>query len=260
MRCSTRPHLYLVGLLAATVPACALDEAEVEEDPIDEVGAPGGKADGGRLTDCAEEAILEFLVRAPGAPELELAGLHRRAAINLMHHRNGPDGIGGTIDDNRLDTIAEIDAVPYVGVRAFEQLVKATAIRCEPVRMVGTCKIFGTSENPTEVAAELMVRVNSDPPAGRATGTAFIESPWDLPAELWRAWCNIARSSPTLDAACPIGPFELPTHQLGFGRDGYTELFDESYAFQYTLRLGAETRVSGWRRQNRCTFHAGKGE
>jgi DNA uptake protein ComE-like DNA-binding protein len=51
------------------------------------------------------------------------AKLDARAAQNLIAHRDGPDARFGTADDDRFDTIAEIDAVSYVGDSALQALV-----------------------------------------------------------------------------------------------------------------------------------------
>lgn len=49
--------------------------------------------------------------------------LNRRAARNLIHHRNGFDGVAGTYDDNLFDSLAEVDGVRWVGPAAMESLV-----------------------------------------------------------------------------------------------------------------------------------------
>jgi len=51
------------------------------------------------------------------------AHLDKRAAKNLIAHRNGPDGEFGTADDNPFDTIAEADAVKWVGPSALGRLL-----------------------------------------------------------------------------------------------------------------------------------------
>jgi len=48
-------------------------------------------------------------------------GLDRRAAQNLVAHRDGADS--GIQDDDRFDSLEEVDAVPYVGPSAFEKLL-----------------------------------------------------------------------------------------------------------------------------------------
>ena len=49
--------------------------------------------------------------------------LNRRTARNLIHHRDGFDGIAGTYDDNLFDSLAEVDGVRWVGPAAMDQLV-----------------------------------------------------------------------------------------------------------------------------------------
>jgi DNA uptake protein ComE-like DNA-binding protein len=49
--------------------------------------------------------------------------LDRRAAQNLIDHRDGPDGVFNTSDDDPFDTVEEIDQVAYVGDTALERLV-----------------------------------------------------------------------------------------------------------------------------------------
>ncbi len=49
-------------------------------------------------------------------------GLDARAAQNIVAHRNGPDGISPSADDVYFTTIAQLDAVPYVGDAAFQKL------------------------------------------------------------------------------------------------------------------------------------------
>jgi len=49
--------------------------------------------------------------------------LDRRAAQNLIDHRDGPDGAFNTSDDDPFDTVEEIDQVAYIGETALERLV-----------------------------------------------------------------------------------------------------------------------------------------
>ena len=49
--------------------------------------------------------------------------LNRRAARNLIHHRDGFDAVAGTYDDNLFDHLAEVDAVRWVGTSAMASLV-----------------------------------------------------------------------------------------------------------------------------------------
>ena len=49
-------------------------------------------------------------------------GLDSRAANNLITHRNGPDQLFPSADDNLYDSAAEVDSVSYVGASAMSKL------------------------------------------------------------------------------------------------------------------------------------------
>jgi hypothetical protein len=51
------------------------------------------------------------------------AGLDKRAARFIIHHRNGPDMVFGTWDDNSFDTIEEVDAIKWVGPKTMLRLL-----------------------------------------------------------------------------------------------------------------------------------------
>ncbi len=52
------------------------------------------------------------------------AALDRRAAQNLIDHRNGPDGQFGTGDDDLFDSVAEVDAIRQVGPATLKRLLE----------------------------------------------------------------------------------------------------------------------------------------
>ncbi len=51
-------------------------------------------------------------------------GLYRRAALEIIRYRDGPDGSHGTADDRRFGTVTELDRVPYVSQSAINLLRK----------------------------------------------------------------------------------------------------------------------------------------
>lgn len=55
------------------------------------------------------------------------ARLNRRAAQAIVHHRNGPDGIFGSYDDEPFESLAELDAVKWVGPKTIDQLIEYSA-------------------------------------------------------------------------------------------------------------------------------------
>jgi phosphatidylserine/phosphatidylglycerophosphate/cardiolipin synthase-like enzyme len=61
---------------------------------------------------------------------LRESGVHSRAGKNIIAHRDGPDAVPGTADDDYFDDAQELDDVYYVGKAAFEQMVAAVSHRC----------------------------------------------------------------------------------------------------------------------------------
>jgi hypothetical protein len=88
-----------------------------------------------RLLECAdalgyaptygEAAVLLLLNDSPRTDLHRLdrtCGIRLDSARNLIVHRDGADGRSATPDDDRFDSIAEVDAVPRVGPRALGRL------------------------------------------------------------------------------------------------------------------------------------------
>jgi DNA uptake protein ComE-like DNA-binding protein len=73
----------------------------------------------------ADAARVLDLVNYPGVDQDGLdhaVGLDARAARGIATHRAGPDGRFPSNDDRTFTTLAELDAVPYVGDVAFAKL------------------------------------------------------------------------------------------------------------------------------------------
>ncbi|MBU1535952.1 helix-hairpin-helix domain-containing protein, partial [Myxococcota bacterium] len=70
------------------------------------------------------QGVFDFL--NDGGTTFELldidVDLDRRAAENIVAHRNGPDGIFGTPDDDPFGSVDELDGVAYVGPSAIEKI------------------------------------------------------------------------------------------------------------------------------------------
>lgn len=56
------------------------------------------------------------------------AALHATAAKNLIAHRDGPDGVAGTGDDDRFDDVAEVLSVNQVGPARAGQIAQYAAL------------------------------------------------------------------------------------------------------------------------------------
>jgi len=87
--------------------------------------SPDGKDDAYGIVDGSGEALGVLRV----ANELALAalvddvGLAERAAGAIVAVRLGDDELDETADDERFDSLAELDAVPYIGRIAFQKLL-----------------------------------------------------------------------------------------------------------------------------------------
>ncbi len=94
-------------------------------------GAPIGDfdADGAGLVEegSAEARAILAVVNDATFTELDREiGLDRRAAQNISDYVRGPDERLGSRDDDPITSIAELDAIKYVGARAITQLLEYT--------------------------------------------------------------------------------------------------------------------------------------
>jgi len=90
-------------------------------------------------------------------------GLDGRAAANIVAHRDGADGVRGTADDDPFGTIAELDAIPYVGPAALDSLVayaeangwtsRPTRVWCDVLQQLRLAD--GTSLETVTLSSEL---------------------------------------------------------------------------------------------------------
>lgn len=127
IRTARRPLIFTLGLASFT--GCAAvdpdlvdgeHDAFVSEGKADSNGIEDGSPEARGVLRVANEASLEVLDNSTRQGGV---GLDRRAAENIVAYRVGDDGIAGTSDDERFDTLAELDAVPYVGPVAFRKLL-----------------------------------------------------------------------------------------------------------------------------------------
>ncbi len=89
-------------------------------------GFPTGKADGAIEEGSPEARAVLALVNDRTVDFGELdddAALNKRAARNIIDHRDGADEEPATDDDNPFETLDELDKVPYVGVKALGSLL-----------------------------------------------------------------------------------------------------------------------------------------
>jgi phosphatidylserine/phosphatidylglycerophosphate/cardiolipin synthase-like enzyme len=119
--------LAVLALLALT--SCGTAPAELADGP-DDVALPGGKADS-PYSDCQLTRVLTYVNDPATTYEvMRAAAVPSTAARNIVAHRDGPDGLAGTADDDRFDDLAELDAVKYVGPVTLSRLVAAAEGPC----------------------------------------------------------------------------------------------------------------------------------
>jgi phosphatidylserine/phosphatidylglycerophosphate/cardiolipin synthase-like enzyme len=82
-------------------------------------------------SDCELESVLQIVNGSELSEEaLIAAGLHTRAAQNIVAYRAGADEVIGTEDDEHIDSLEELDGIYFVGPVAIEQLVAIGASAC----------------------------------------------------------------------------------------------------------------------------------
>lgn len=83
------------------------------------------------LDDCTIRSLLAFVNDADtDLYTLKSAGIHTQASKNIVKVRDGADGRPGTEDDKGFETLADLDAVPYVGPVAMDQLADYGQAMC----------------------------------------------------------------------------------------------------------------------------------
>jgi len=85
-------------------------------------------------TTCEDASLLGFVNESgTSADALKAAGVHPRGADNLVAKRNGSDGVAGTGDDFVFTTVAQVDAVPWIGKVSIDSLYTSQARLCDVV-------------------------------------------------------------------------------------------------------------------------------
>ncbi len=116
-----------IALLALSFAgACGSDDMESPDGEFD-VAFADGKADS-MISECDTETLLSKLNNAETSVEtLKDAGIHTRAANNIIEKRDGADALPGSDDDYRFGSLVDVDDVSYVGPVAMGQLLEMVA-------------------------------------------------------------------------------------------------------------------------------------
>lgn len=129
-------RLILCSLLIA---ACTT--APDEDGRDDRFTDSSGKADTGGITDGSPDAIAVLHVANTASSEVlreaapDGVGLSDRTADALLDLRLGDDGVPGTADDGHFDTLAQLDAVPYIGPVAFGKFLAYAKAHPQPIHI-----------------------------------------------------------------------------------------------------------------------------
>ena len=83
-----------------------------------------GKLDGFSCTPAEAAAILQVSNTASLSTLKNDVGLTAKAADNVVAVRKGDDELANTADDTEFGTLAQLDAVPYIGPAAFALLLQ----------------------------------------------------------------------------------------------------------------------------------------
>ncbi len=114
--------LCLACLAALTMLACAGDPEEQASDAEDASFALGGKADS-PLEPAHASGVLLVANSLDEQGLDDEVGLDSRAARNIIAHRDGADAVPGSSDDELFDSLAELDAIKWVGPNALARLL-----------------------------------------------------------------------------------------------------------------------------------------
>jgi hypothetical protein len=115
------PLWTFAACFALTLPVgCSTEEQDARDDDF----LVDGKTDTGGIVEGTAEAaaVLQVVNTSSRAVLGGDVGLASNAADNIVAVRNGDDGAAGTADDVAFSTLAQLDAVPFVGPIAFGKL------------------------------------------------------------------------------------------------------------------------------------------
>lgn len=109
-------HVTTLFVAATFVGGCiGSNDSEVSSDSYAAVEA--GSPEEAAVLSLVNDLAIDF-------PTLDDdVGLDKRAAENIIAHRDGADATPGTADDDLFDGIGELDAISYVGPSALDQLL-----------------------------------------------------------------------------------------------------------------------------------------
>ena len=125
----SKTRLALVPAVLLTLAACGQGNLQGAALVGQGVSAVDQSAAG--YTACQVQKTLAFLNdKGTTVDVLKSVGVRKRGRVNLIAHRDGPDGQAGTADDDLFDTLGEVHAVKWVGPWTLQQLVDHAGKTC----------------------------------------------------------------------------------------------------------------------------------
>ncbi len=120
----------LTGLIGCSQTDFASPETEVDTRNAS-FGGSAAKADG-FYSECQLLEVLKSVNESTTTvATLVEQGIQEEAAMAIVNHRLGPDGVAGTGDDDLFGDLDELDAQSYVGPVTLDKLVGRVLSRCE---------------------------------------------------------------------------------------------------------------------------------
>jgi hypothetical protein len=159
----TMKHMSSFLLASSLLAACATTGGP---DGSDESFLTGGIAEGTPEA----RAVLRVANGASYTTLHDLAGLYAPATNHILAFRAGVDGVSGTADDRVIKTLAELDAIPYVGPASYDELVAYATTRTWQQQL--PAHFSYTLVVPTPVSATTWTSIAQGGPYSPTTQTA----------------------------------------------------------------------------------------
>jgi hypothetical protein len=172
----SRTHLLVVSICSLV--ACT---SAPPQDGRDDDFTGDGKADNAIAEGSTEARAILVVANTATSDELTRqlpagVGLSQQTADSILAYRAGADGQAGTADDEKIDTLAELDSVQYVGPIAFDALLAftaPTALRVDSVSLMDPhifAQVFFCSDVTSRVNDTLAQKL-----AGDEDGDGFLD-------------------------------------------------------------------------------------
>jgi len=179
----------MAGLLPAWVMACAADAGDGSGPGPGETDYDGenepfltGKADVAGIKDGSDEACAVLRLASEASLEVldDDVGLYSKAAQGIVAFRAAADGKLGSTDDAWFKDLAALDAIKWVGPKAFKRLLAYTNTHSEwacgtvPVQLLAFNDFHGNLKPPSGSSGKITTGPNPATDFVEAGGVEFL--------------------------------------------------------------------------------------